>query len=354
MADASQRTEQPTPRRIEKARQEGQFISSRELVGAVQFLAFVWILSRFSGAWLAEARHLTRMVLERAFRTDLGPDGLVSLVRGLFAESMLPLAAVAALLVLLSLGVQLASTRMGFSLKRVAPDLKRLNPVARLKELARNNLWALAKALVMLPLFSYAVWVIARENLTTYSLLPLEGLERGVRVLGESLLALLWKSAGLFLVLGLVDLARARRRYFKDLRMTRQEVREEIKDVEGNPLVKARIRRLQRDLARRRMMKEVKTATAVIVNPTHYAVAIRYQPEQMAAPVVVAKGKNYLARRIREIAIENLVPIVENPPLAQALYKSVQVGQAIPVHLYRAVAEILAYIYRLTHRRLSS
>ena len=352
MADASQRTEQPTPRRIEKARQEGQFISSRELVGAAQFLAFVWILSSWGGAWLAETRHLTRLVMERAFRNDLGAEGLTVLLRDLLASSMLPLAAVAGLLVLVSLGVQLASTRMGFSLKRVAPDLKRLNPMARLKELGRNNLWALVKALVMLPLFSYAVWAIARENLTAYSLLPLEGVERGVRVLGESLLSLLWKAAGLFLVLGLVDLARARRRYFQDLRMTRQEVREEIKDVEGNPLVKARIRRLQRDLARRRMMKEVKTATAVIVNPTHYAVAIRYQPEQMAAPVVVAKGKNYLARRIREIAIENLVPLVENPPLAQALYKSVQVGQAIPVHLYRAVAEILAYIYRLTHRRL--
>jgi flagellar biosynthetic protein FlhB len=129
-------------------------------------------------------------------------------------------------------------------------------------------------------------------------------------------------------------------------------VREEIKELEGNPQIKARIRRLQRDLARRRMMNDVKTATAVIVNPTHYAVAIRYEMETMAAPVVVAKGRNVLAQRLREIALEHQIPLIENPPLAQALYKTVKVGHPIPLHLYRAVAEVLAYIYRLMHGRL--
>jgi flagellar biosynthetic protein FlhB len=129
--------------------------------------------------------------------------------------------------------------------------------------------------------------------------------------------------------------------------MTKQEVRDEMKETDVNPQIKMRIRRLQRDARRRRMMDEVKTATAVVVNPTHYAVAIRYQHDLMSAPVVVAKGKNYLALRIRARALEHQVPLIENPPLAQALYKSVDVGQQIPPHLYRAVAEILAYIYRL-------
>jgi flagellar biosynthetic protein FlhB len=129
--------------------------------------------------------------------------------------------------------------------------------------------------------------------------------------------------------------------------MSRQDLKEEIKDIEGNPQMKARIRRLQRDRARRQMMKEVPKATAVVVNPTHFAVAIRYELERMAAPLVVAKGKYYMAQRIRQKAIENQVPIVENPPLAQALYGSVEVGQEIPPHLYRAVAEILAYIFKL-------
>jgi flagellar biosynthetic protein FlhB len=145
----------------------------------------------------------------------------------------------------------------------------------------------------------------------------------------------------------MIDLFRQHRRFASQMRMTKQEVRDELKDTEGNPQIKMRIRRLQRDARRRKMMDEVKTATAVVVNPTHYAVAIRYQHELMSAPVVVAKGKNYLALRIRARAVEHQVPLIENPPLAQALYKSVEVGQQIPPHLYRAVAEILAYIYRL-------
>jgi flagellar biosynthetic protein FlhB len=136
------------------------------------------------------------------------------------------------------------------------------------------------------------------------------------------------------------------------MRMTKQEIRDEFKELEGNPEMKARIRRIRRDLLRRRMMQEVPKATAVIVNPTHFAVAIRYQMGSMAAPVVVAKGKNYLALRIRKKALEHQVPLVENPPLAQALYKSAEVGQEIPAHLYRAVAEILAYIFRLMDGRL--
>jgi flagellar biosynthetic protein FlhB len=136
--------------------------------------------------------------------------------------------------------------------------------------------------------------------------------------------------------------------------MSKQDIKEEMKDLEGNPQMKARIRRLMRERLRRQMMKEVPKATAVVVNPTHFAVAIRYQVESMAAPVVVAKGKNYLALRIRQKAVEHQVPIIENPPLAQALYRSVEVGQEIPPHLYRAVAEILAYIYKLMNGRLPS
>ncbi len=136
--------------------------------------------------------------------------------------------------------------------------------------------------------------------------------------------------------------------------MSKQEIRDEMKEVEGSPLMKSRIRRIRRDLARRRMMQEVSTATAVVVNPTHYAVALKYSINSHGAPTVVAKGKNYLALRIRQKAVENQVPLIENPPLAQGLYKSVEVGQEIPAQFYRAVAEILAYIYRLMNGRLSA
>jgi flagellar biosynthetic protein FlhB len=240
---------------------------------------------------------------------------------------------------------------MGLTLKKLAPDIKRINPVSKLQNLPRQNIPQFLQALVLLPLFLVAVYVVVSENLAAFLGLPLVSVEGGLLRVGISVKNLLWRAVGLFLVLGLVDLARTRRRYRKDLRMSKQEIRDELKEVEGNPQIKGRIRRLQRDLLRRQMMREVPKATAVVVNPTHYAVAIRYEMEAMAAPKVVAKGKNYLALRIRQKAIEHEVPIVENAPLAQALYKSAAVGQEIPVHLYRAVAEILAYLYRLMHRR---
>jgi flagellar biosynthetic protein FlhB len=176
-------------------------------------------------------------------------------------------------------------------------------------------------------------------------------LDSGLLKVGASIKDILWKAAAVFLVFGLVDFFRQKRKFMKDMRMTKQEVKQESKENEGSPLIKGKIRRLQRDLARRRMMQNVATATAVIVNPTHYAIALRYDHETMATPMVVAKGKNYLALRIRQRALEHNIPLVENPPLAQALYKSVDVGKEIPAHLYRAVAEVLAYIYRLTRAR---
>jgi flagellar biosynthetic protein FlhB len=211
----------------------------------------------------------------------------------------------------------------------------------------RQNLPALGQAIVMLPICGYAVYLIARERIASVLLLPLQGVPAGTRVIGESILTLLWRAAGLFLLFGIVNLIRQTRQYQGDLKMSRQDIKDEAKDIDGSPQIKARIRRLQMALRRRHMMKDVATATAVIVNPTHYAVAIRYEMETMSAPLVVAKGKNYLALRIRQKAIENQVPIIENPPLAQALYKAAEVGQEIPAHLYRAVAEILAYVYKL-------
>jgi flagellar biosynthetic protein FlhB len=196
------------------------------------------------------------------------------------------------------------------------------------------------------------VYYEAAENLDSFLELPWMGAQAAAVRIGSTLEALLWRAASLFMLVGVFDLFWQRRRYMKQLRMSKQEIREEHKEQEGSPHIKMRIRRLQRDLLRRQMMKEVPKATAVIVNPTHFAVAIKYAVDSTAAPKVVAKGKNYLALRIRQKAIEHQVPIVENPPLAQALYKSVEVGQEIPSHLYRAVAEILAYIYRMMNGRL--
>jgi flagellar biosynthetic protein FlhB len=352
MADRSSKTEQPTQRRLEKAREEGQFPAAREFVGALQFMVFLGLLGLGGAHWWAQFRQTTRWLLARAFAGGWGAADLAHIAWRLFWQHLLPLALGGMGVALATLAFRLITTRFGFSLKKLAPDPARLNPFAKLRELPRQNLPSLLQAVILLPLFLWAVYAMARQKLEEILGLPLGSVENGARFIGGSLLELFWKAAGLFLVFGAVDLARQMHRYKQDLRMSKQDIKEEMKDLEGNPQMRARIRRLMRERLRRQMMKEVPKATAVVVNPTHFAVAIRYQVESMAAPVVVAKGKNYLAQRIRQKAVEHQVPIIENAPLAQALYQSVEVGQEIPPHLYRAVAEILAYIFKLMNGRL--
>jgi flagellar biosynthetic protein FlhB len=352
MADSGQRTEQPTQRRRERARREGQFPSSREFISAVQFLGFMALAVGFSGLWLFRVMRLTRVLLARAFSTELTSTALIALVHQVILPELTPLILGGVLLVVLVLFMQLATTGFGISAAKLAPDFKRFNIVSRLQNLPGQNLPIFFQALILLPVVGLAVYYEVTENLDQFLALAWMSPQVGLAHVSGTLKVLLWRAGALFLAVGLVDLAWQRRRYTKQLRMTKQEVREEAKEQQGNPHIKMRIRRIQRDLARRQMMKEISTATAVIVNPTHYAVALRYSMESGAAPKVVAKGKNYLALRIRQKAIDHQVPIVENAPLAQALYKSVDVGQEIPAALYRAVAEILAYIYRLMNGRM--
>ena len=351
MADKSQQTEKATPRRLDKARKEGQFPTAKDLVAAAQFAVFVAVLGSCFGKWFGQYRTGTRMLLERAFHTELTPVSLASLGWWIAANSLAPLAIMGAILVLTTFAMQIVVTQFGFSLTKLSPDIGRLNPLGKLKELPRQNLPALVQAVVLLPLVSYAVWVVVKEKADEALLLPLGSVEGGAAAVGNSVQSLLWRAAGLFIVFGLINFVRQRRQYSNDLKMSKNDLRDEAKESEGNPQIKQRVRRLQRDMRRRHMMRDVPTATAVVVNPTHFAVAIKYSMDSMAAPTVVAKGKNYLALRIRKLAIENQVPIIENPPLAQALYKSVDVGQEIPAHLYRAVAEILAYIYKIMNGR---
>jgi flagellar biosynthetic protein FlhB len=352
MSNRSGKTEEPTHRRLEKARKEGQFAQAKEFIAALQFLIFLGLLGAGGASWIVSLRQTTRAIFTLAFSADFGATALTNLAWTVSRRLILPLIVGGLAITVATLALRLATTRFGFSWSRLAPDVKRFNPLSKLRELPRNNLPQLAQALLLIPLFLGAVYSLARDRLDSFLALPFETAETGARFLNATLMDLFWKAAGVFLVFGSVDLFRQLRRHKQDLRMSKQEIKEEMKELEGNPQVKAKIRRLQRDRARRQMMKEVPTATAVIVNPTHFAVAIKYELESMAAPKVVAKGKNYLALRIRQKAVEHQVPLIENPPLAQALYKSVEVGQEIPPHLYRAVAEILAYIFKLMNGRL--
>jgi flagellar biosynthetic protein FlhB len=352
VADSGQRTEKPTQRRLERARREGHFPASREFVSSIQFLGFVALAATFASEWLVGTARLMRRLLRAAFSTSVTPRGTLALLKEMVLPELAPLIAGGLALVALVIFAQLSTTRMGISLAKLAPDFKRLNVLSKLRTLPGQNLPLLVQALLLLPLVGAVVWGEVHENLDALVELAWLAPRPAAARIGATLGTLLWRVAGFFLVVGVVDLSWQRHRYKKQLRMSKQEIREEIKEQEGSPHIKMRIRRIQRDLARRHMMKEISKATAVIVNPTHYAVAIRYSIDSGAAPRVVAKGKNYLAKRIRQKAVEAHIPIVENPPLARALYSSVEVGQEIPSHLYRAVAEILAYIYRLMNGRL--
>jgi len=352
MADRSGKTEPATQRRLEKAREEGQFPAAKEFVSALQFMVFLALLSAGGASWFGKFCQTARSLFQLAYAKELRPEDLTSLAWELAWRHFAPLALAGLAVAVSTLSFRLVTTQFGFSFNKLAPDFTRLNPLTKIQELPRQNLPMLLQSMILLPVFLWAVYVIARDKLEGFLTLPLQSVASGWGFLGGSLMELFWKASGVFLVFGSVDLVRQLSRYKADLKMSKQEIKEEAKDLEGNPQMKAKIRRLQRDRLRRNMMKDVPKATAVIVNPTHFAVAIRYQVESMAAPLVVAKGKNYLALRIRQKAIENQVPIIENPPLAQALYKSVEVGQEIPPHLYRAVAEILAYIFKLMNGRL--
>jgi flagellar biosynthetic protein FlhB len=352
MPDKSEQTEKATPHRLKKAREDGKFPAARDLVAAIQFAAFVAWLAYSGDGWMAQVKVALRILFASAFRRDLSFQAIGELLVKTVERCFLPLAPLAGILLGITLAVQLLVTGFGLSAKGLIPDLNRLNPLTKFKQLRRQNIPAFFQALVLIPVFGYAVYVIVRDRITDFYSLPAQSLTAAVHVVTSSLQDLLWKAAGAFLVFGLVNFFRQRQQFSGDMKMSKQDIKDESKQTDGNPQIKNRIRRLQRELRRRTMMKDVAKATAVIVNPTHYAVAIRYKMSSMAAPTVLAKGKNFLAARIRKMADDHQIPIIENPPLAQALYKSADVGQEIPAELYKAVAEVLAYIFKLMKGRM--
>jgi flagellar biosynthetic protein FlhB len=354
MNPSGEKTEKATPRRLIKARREGQFASSHDFVSGLQFTVFVLLIAQTGPSLLSSLKAVTRGLFIEAFRGDLGPSTLIGILHEALSRGLSPLIYASGILILTALAFQLSSTGFSFSLTRMLPKPSNFDVFQKLQSLPQKGLVSSIQAVALVAVFGATIYWIVTKSGERLLMIPLSSFQVGLETLRSLIMDLLWKAAALFLLFGFVDFARQKRKFSKQMRMSKQDIRDEAKENEGNPQTKMRIRRLQRDVRRRRMMDEVKTATAVVVNPTHYAVAIRYHHDTMAAPLVVAKGKNYLALRIRARALEFGVPLIENPPLAQALYKSVEVGQHIPPHLYRAVAEILAYIYRLMGARAVS
>jgi flagellar biosynthetic protein FlhB len=351
MADQGQKSEQPTQHRLVKARREGQFPVSKDLLSAVQLaLGLTFILEGGQALSRALGEMMTAL-----FRSAFSPIELTvtELTRlfGLIIDRPLFLVAEAGLALFgVMLLAQLASTGFGIASKQLVPKMSRLEIGSRLSRLPGDNATATIRAAVLLPVIAYLLYHEISSRLDVLSNLSATNLGAALSQARSMIGQLLWRITLILALVGVIDYARRRRQHRQHLRMTKHEVREEAKEMEGNPQMKMRIRRLQRDAARRNMLKALPTATGVIVNPTHYAVALKYELNSRTVPTVVAKGKNYLARLIKEKAIGHGIPIIENQPLAQALYKSADVGQEIPPHLYRAVAEVLAYIYRTLNK----
>ena len=350
--DAAQRTEPATPQRRREARNKGQVAQSRELQSVAVLAAAVLGLATPLGAHLA---HVMLLGLRHAFVGIAEPPSALgdyeSALFGGLLTAALALLPILALLAATGALVQLAQTGPLWSFEILKPKPERIDPVQGFKRFVDpDRLFDTVKALVKVAIVCLVVFWVLRRAIP--ELLGLVGADvvSSVRVGAGKALELAVALLALFAVLAPLDTLYQRMRYEQRLRMTRTELREEMRQREGDPQVRGRFRLLHRELSRSRMIAEVSEADVVITNPTHYAVALRYRPT-LAAPVVVAKGRNRVAERIRAAALEHDVPIVENPPLARMLFRSVELGREIPDNLFQAVAEVLAFVHRLRPQR---
>jgi flagellar biosynthetic protein FlhB len=345
---SGERTEKATPRRRQKARQQGQVTRSRDLAGAVAVMAVVVVAGWQRSEILEPWGKLLNEIVEHASLTGGFRYEVYAWTAQAVARAALPAMAMAwfaaTLVSVAQGGVVVASEPLAF-------NWGRLNPVANVKNLFSPS--GLSRTLKSLIPFSVVVYlafgILAREwpvFLRSSWTEPRGLLDLALQLIFE----ISWKASLVMLVWGAVDYAFQWMTHERSLRMTKQEVKDESKNTEGNPEIRGRVRRLRREMRRKWLMRDVERATVVITNPDEYAVALEYEPERTAAPVVVAKGRNLIAQKIKQFARWKEIPIVENRPLARALYKAVPVGRAIPVSLYTAVAEILAFLYRTQAR----
>jgi flagellar biosynthesis protein FlhB len=346
---ADNRTEQATPRRRTKAREKGQVLRARDLAAALTLLSVVILLAWHPEVWITRWQAYFARALNASVLSDWSDNvpviGWTSLAVG---QWVAPLFAVA---LFVAVGTTLAQGGVVIAADALTPDWSRLNPAKNIQQLF--SLAGLSRVLrSLIP--SGAIFYLALRLIFRDAPLILHSSRMHSRaslaLMGQLCFDLAWQSGLVLVAWSGIDFLLQRQTFEKSLRMTKQEVRQDSKDTDGNPLIKGRIRRLRREQHRRALRKDVQRATAVVTNPTHYAVALEYRPATMAAPIIVAKGRNLIALKIKELARWYEVPIVENPPLAQALYRAADVGQMIPPSLYVAVAEILAFVYRAQMR----
>ncbi len=348
--DSGDKTEAPTPRRRQEARDNGQIARSNDLTAAALMLSAVMLVSWYGTNIVGTMRTLMQSMLGTESLSDFRPPTLGSSLLEILYNVGFALGPILIGLMLAAIAVNIAQVGFFLSPQRITPKLEMLNPTRGLKRIFGGGQGFMSLAMntakmIMIAMIVYsAVWdriglIVGSTTLSHEQLIAL-----GAQIMYDIGL----RVALLMLVLAILDYAYQKYKLEKELKMTKQEIKDEMKRMDGDPHIKQRRRQIQMQRAVQRLKQDVPTADVIVTNPTHFAIAIKYDSGNMNAPKVVAKGADYLAMKIREIAAENRIPILERPPLARALYKSVEVGQEIPEEHYAAVAEILAYVYELS------
>ncbi len=345
------RTEQPTQRRREEARKEGRIAHSREIGAALGLLGVLGVL-RFGGRWMWQVAERAMQQGLGGLEADFSPTGLVSLVKLWLVPVAAILGPVFGCVVLVVVVAGLAQTRGLLSAKPLAPDWQRVSPLAGSKRLfSRRTPVELVKTVAKVAAVGFLIYcTLEGQSGGLPALSQCSVPAAAAYVAGLCFRACVWVALALVVVAG-ADYAFQWLEMEKSLRMTRQELRDELKETEGDPQMRSRVRQLRRRTLEQRTERDTERATVVVTNPTRVAVALRYEASEMTAPVVLAKGQRRIAERIIEIAREHGVPVRENAPLARALFASVEIGEQIPEELYKAVAEVLAWVYRQAERR---
>jgi len=344
-----ERTEKATAKKKSKARDKGQVAISKEVSSAMILLTSLGFFY-FAGSWMFWNLSL---VITRVFqnidslRFNTIDDASVfslevlSRILTILIPFLLPLAIVGVAANILQVGFKITTEAM-------APKFSKLNPISGMKRfVSLKSFVELAKSILKLLFIGTIAYLLVKSDMEAFPLLITQEVGQILAFIARVALKICFFVCLALIVLAALDFLYQRWQHEKDLKMTKQEVKDERKQAEGDPKVKSRIRSMQLEMARRRMMEAVPEADVVITNPTHLAIALKFNSEEMIAPLVLAKGAGHVAQRIKEIASEHQVPLVEDKPLAQALFKMVELGDYIPAELYRAVAEVLAYVYRL-------
>ncbi len=347
-SDGSEKSEEPTAKRQEDARKKGQIPRSKELTTVLLTLSAAVFLYMYGQVMMADLSGL--MTKGLSFSRDIAFDQqkLFGLIIALVQEAIYMVLPFALLMVFIALAAPTLLGGWSFSTQAMAPKLSKLNPASGIKRMFSANALlelfkALAKFTLVISMAAFFLYMVFGDVLA----LGIEPLKKALGHSGELIVkAFIFVSLSL-LVVAAIDVPFQLWNHNRQLKMTKQEVKEEFKQQEGNPEVKGRIRQVQREMSQRRMMQKVPEADVVITNPTHYAVALKYDPETMQAPIVLAVGVDFMAAQIRTIAQEHNISIVEAPPLARALYYNAEVDQPIPYDLFKAVAAVLAYVYQL-------